>query len=208
MADVLAVAAFEVSDPVALVVLVEVMFRRTDSSMALKAGLTMTRPRRSSMSCEGNKGSTSCISSWGSAVGFSLGWQRDRFWRCLCTTSSFFWRRYPTIRMRHRGDSFCGLRVINFLVVIDSPLPYNRERMMATLREYRIDGKGVFDPANPESERTLTSYARFVDTIAAPPNERGMETSESLNARLRPRLIITDENMGWEWRSLDNAESH
>jgi len=101
-----------------------------------------------------------------------------------------------------------GLRVINFLVVSDSPLPYNRERMMATLREYRIDGKRMFDPANPESERTLTSYARFVDAMAEPPNERGMETSESLNARLRPRLIITDDNMGWEWRSLDNTESH
>jgi hypothetical protein len=80
--------------------------------------------------------------------------------------------------------------------------------MMATLREYRIDGKRMFDPANPESERTLTSYARFVDTMAEPPNERGMEKSESLNARLRPRLIITDDNMGWEWRSLDNTESH
>jgi spermidine synthase len=101
-----------------------------------------------------------------------------------------------------------GLRVINFLAVSDSPLQYSRERMMATLREYRIDGKRMFDPANPESERTLTSYARFVDTMAEPPNERGMEKSESLNARLRPRLIITDDNMGWEWRSLDNTESH
>jgi len=110
--------------------------------------------------------------------------------------------------MRHRGDSFCGLRVINFLVVSDWPLPYNRERMMATLREYRIDGKRMFDPANPESERTLTSYAMLVDTMAEPPNERGMETSESLNARLRPRLIITDDDMGWELRSLDNTESH
>jgi spermidine synthase len=101
-----------------------------------------------------------------------------------------------------------GLRVINFLVVSDSPLQYSRERMMAMLREYRIDGKLMFDPANPESERALASYAKFVDTIAEPPDEKGMETSESLNGRLRPRLIITDDNMGWEWRSIDGAESH
>jgi spermidine synthase len=101
-----------------------------------------------------------------------------------------------------------GLRVINFLVVSDSPLQYSRERMMAMLREYRIDGKLMFDPANPESERALASYAKFVDTIAEPPDEKGMETSESLNRRLRPRLIITDDNMGWEWRSVDGAESH
>jgi hypothetical protein len=80
--------------------------------------------------------------------------------------------------------------------------------MMAMLREYRIDGKLMFDPANPESERALASYAKFVDTIAEPPDEKGMETSESLNRRLRPRLIITDDNMGWEWRSVDGAESH
>jgi hypothetical protein len=66
----------------------------------------------------------------------------------------------------------------------------------------------MFDPANPESERALASYAKFVDTIAEPPDEKGMETSESLNRRLRPRLIITDDNMGWEWRSVDGAESH
>jgi spermidine synthase len=101
-----------------------------------------------------------------------------------------------------------GLRVINFLVVSDSPLQYNRDRMMTMLREYRIDGKLMFDPANPKSEGTLASYAKFVDTIAEPPNEVGMETSESLNVRLRPRLIITDDNMGWEWRSIDGAESH
>jgi hypothetical protein len=101
-----------------------------------------------------------------------------------------------------------GVRVINFLAVSDTPLRYDRERMLAVLREYRIDGKLLFDPANPESERVLAGYAKFADTIYGPPDEKGMETSESLNARLRPRLIITDDNMGWEWRSMDKVESH
>lgn len=101
-----------------------------------------------------------------------------------------------------------GLRVINFLALSDTPLEYNRERMMATLRDYRIDGKWMFDPANPESERVLASYAEFVDTVGKPHDPNGMETSESLNARLRPRLIITDDNMGWEWRSLDKTDEH
>jgi spermidine synthase len=101
-----------------------------------------------------------------------------------------------------------GVRVINFLAVSDTPLRYDRERMLAVLREYRIDGKLLFDPANPESERVLAGYAKFAGTIHGPPDEKGMETSESLNARLRPRLIITDDNMGWEWRSMDKLESH
>jgi hypothetical protein len=101
-----------------------------------------------------------------------------------------------------------GLRVMNFLAVSDAPLQYSRERMMAMLRAYRIDGKLLFDPEDPASERTLASYESFVDTLTKPPNERGMESSESLNARLRPRLIITDDNMGWEWRSLEQGGSH
>ncbi len=101
-----------------------------------------------------------------------------------------------------------GLRVINFLVVSDTPLQYNRERLIATLREYRIDGKLLFDPANPDSEKVLAGYAKFADSIHEPPDEKGMETSESLNARLRPRLIITDDNMGWEWRSIDQTGAH
>jgi spermidine synthase len=101
-----------------------------------------------------------------------------------------------------------GLRVVNFLVVSETPLKYDRERLMAILREYRIDGKLMFDPADPESERVLAGYANFVDTIERPPDEQGMETSESLNARLRPRLIITDDNMGWEWRDLDQKDLH
>ncbi len=101
-----------------------------------------------------------------------------------------------------------GLRVVNFLVVSETPLKYDRERLMAILREYRIDGKLMFDPADPDSERVLAGYANFVDTIERPPDEQGMETSESLNARLRPRLIITDDNMGWEWRDLDQKDLH
>jgi spermidine synthase len=101
-----------------------------------------------------------------------------------------------------------GLRVINFLALSDTPLEYNRERMLAMLREYRIDGKLIFDPTNPESERVLASYGEFVDTVGKPHDTNGMETSESLNARLHPRLSITDDNMGWEWRSLDKTDVH
>lgn len=101
-----------------------------------------------------------------------------------------------------------GLRVINFLVVSDSPLQYSAERWAAALREYRIDGKRLFDPAEAKSKSTMDEYMRLAASIAEPPSKEGLETSESLNARLRPRLIITDDNMGWEWRSIDGAERH
>jgi hypothetical protein len=60
-----------------------------------------------------------------------------------------------------------GLRVINFLVVSDSPLRYSRERLLAKLQEYRIDGKLVFDAADPKSEKPIQEYLRLADSISA-----------------------------------------
>ena len=94
-----------------------------------------------------------------------------------------------------------GLRVVNFLAVSDSPLQMNLERWMSILQKYSIDDQLVFDPDRPESAATLRAYRDLFKSQAEPPKFTGMETSTSLNVRLGWRLIITDDNMGWEWRS-------
>jgi spermidine synthase len=94
-----------------------------------------------------------------------------------------------------------GLRVLNFLAVSDSPMVVDKERLLKILREYRIDGVPMFDPANPKAAQTLASYAEFADSVHYRPRLFGMETGESLRARLGRRMILTDDNMGWEWRS-------
>jgi len=96
-----------------------------------------------------------------------------------------------------------GLRVINFLAVSDSPIVVDKERWLRILSEYKIDGALVFDPNNPRSARTLQAYMAFADSVNAPPRFLDMEYSSSLNARLGHRLIFTEDNMGWEWRSGD-----
>ena len=101
-----------------------------------------------------------------------------------------------------------GLRVFNFLAVSDSPIQLDEDRWMAILRQYKIDGRPVFDPNRAESEATLASYWKLGDSVTQPPIERGLESSASLNARLGKRLIITDDNMGWEWRDLPASASH
>jgi spermidine synthase len=94
-----------------------------------------------------------------------------------------------------------GLRVINFAAVSDSPIVIDRIRWMNILRRYKIDGKTVFEPANPAAERVLAAYVALVDTVNAPPRFLGMESGDSLRKRLKGRRIITDDNMGEEWRS-------
>jgi len=94
-----------------------------------------------------------------------------------------------------------GLRVINFLAVSDSPFVIDVEHWMLVLRQYRIDGELVFDPARPRSEVALQAYRALAGTLGEPPKMLSVEGSESMRARLGRRFIITDDDMGWEWRS-------
>jgi spermidine synthase len=93
-----------------------------------------------------------------------------------------------------------GARVINFLAVSDSPFHIDVEHWMSILRSYRIDGEVVFDPGRPKTAETLAAYAALVASLNEPPRQVSMESSESMRNRLGRRLLITDDNMGWEWR--------
>lgn len=94
-----------------------------------------------------------------------------------------------------------GLRVLNFMAVSDSPIAVDKARWMAILREYKIDGVPVFNTTNPKAALTLAAYMVLADTVEENPAFLGMETSDSLKARLGRRYIYTDDNMGAEWRS-------
>ena len=94
-----------------------------------------------------------------------------------------------------------GLRVGNFLALSDTPIVVNSDRLEKKLRDYRIDGKLVFDLENPEAS------ARFHEMIAMTHNfntsddlhHPSMEYADSIRARCRGSRIITDDNMGTEW---------
>ena len=101
-----------------------------------------------------------------------------------------------------------GLRVINFIAVSDSPITVDKERLIENLRRYKIDGKSVFDPLNPAAQKVLAAYMALVDTLGVPPRFLGMESSDSLRARLGRRLIITDDNMGREWQGGSSIPWH
>lgn len=92
-----------------------------------------------------------------------------------------------------------GLRVMNFLALSDSPIVVDTARCLAILREYRIDGKLVFDPSDSRTELALKQYANFANTVTETPKYLGIEDGNVLAARLGPRHIITDDNMGAEW---------
>ncbi len=94
-----------------------------------------------------------------------------------------------------------GLRVGNFLALSDSPIVVNSDRLEKKLRDYRIDGKLVFDLEKP------VDSARFHEIIAMTHrfntddsfNHPSMEYADSIRSRCRGSRIITDDNMGTEW---------
>jgi len=92
-----------------------------------------------------------------------------------------------------------GLRIANALAVSDSPLVLNRARWKAALLAYVIDEKPVVDISDPQQ---LTKLDEIVDIPEDPSGGLlySVENNDQLRARLKNRLLITDDNMGLEWR--------
>ena len=93
-----------------------------------------------------------------------------------------------------------SLRVINFVAVSDSPMAVDKDRWISMLFRYRIDGKMMFDPTDPAAKKMLAGYMALADTLNEPPRFLGLESSDSLRMRVGKLPIITDDNMGREWR--------
>ena len=92
-----------------------------------------------------------------------------------------------------------AFRFVNALAVSDSPLLFDRVRWRTVLLSYVIDGKPVIDVKDPKQMEKLE------EIIGIPEDPTGrilisVESNNELRSRLQNRLIITDDNMGLEWR--------
>jgi spermidine synthase len=91
------------------------------------------------------------------------------------------------------------LRFLNCIAVSDSPIVFDRARWKAVLLSYVIDGKHVVDASDPEQRRKLD------EIVGLPEDPTGRtsiswENDDQLRHRIQNRVIITDDNMGSEWR--------
>ena len=92
-----------------------------------------------------------------------------------------------------------ALRIINFVIVSDAPIRFDKQRWVNLLNDYRIDGQKTFDPMNPKTPVVLAAYGALADSLQGPPRFLGLENSDSLRKRLGSQRLITDDNMGREW---------
>ncbi len=94
-----------------------------------------------------------------------------------------------------------GARFTNHMIVSDSPIDWNVARWRKVLENYTIDGKPEFDLANA-AERDR------IDGIVKEYGPAGSMIEECPNLLLRTagRDLVTDDNMGTEWRHYLNLE--
>jgi predicted membrane-bound spermidine synthase len=95
-----------------------------------------------------------------------------------------------------------GFRELNLVVVSNSPLRRDPERLQSALEHYQIDGRPVFDLSQSRHRRRLDE---IMSVLNPPVSGQGgahetIETCENIKARSPDLQLITDDNMGEEWR--------
>lgn len=96
-----------------------------------------------------------------------------------------------------------ALRVSNFLAVSNSPIVFDRDRCRKILADYRIDDRSVFDLSKGNDRARFDQIVSLplisIETLGRGP-DLSIEDRSSLLNRLKGRQLITDDNMGTEWR--------
>lgn len=92
------------------------------------------------------------------------------------------------------------VRVVNNVVVSDTPLIPNRQRWRRILLNYEIDGTPVLNLENEADGKRLDDILNMVNDLHGAENPYwGMETRTSILNRTETLRPVTDDNMGTEW---------
>jgi spermidine synthase len=96
-----------------------------------------------------------------------------------------------------------GYRVLNNVMVSDSPFDLDAGRWRQVLTSYTIDGHVMFPQDTPEHVQALdaiVAMAHEASDDSIDPAARRLESCQSIVQRINALPLITDDNMGTEWR--------
>jgi spermidine synthase/MFS family permease len=115
----------------------------------------------------------------------------------------FFYNTTDSRRVQRTGcTAFAyGARFINHVVVSETPIAWDFARWRTVLENYKIDGKPEFDLSHA-ADRTR------IDSLVTQFGRGGpmIEECPELLAATKDKTLITDDNMGTEWRYFLNLE--
>jgi spermidine synthase len=114
----------------------------------------------------------------------------------------FFYNTTDSGRVQRTGClSFAdGARFLNHMVVSETPIRWDFARWRRTLEAYRIDGRPVFDMTRREDRAELDRLQAWEASLAAHNEPRPIEACPDILARTTGEQLVTDDNMGSEWR--------
>lgn len=114
----------------------------------------------------------------------------------------FFYNTTDSARVQRTGCTVFaqGARFTNHMVVSDTPIAWDFARWRRVLESYRIDGAALFDVARDADRALLGEISAMEASLTANNADRPIELCPDLLARTAGKEIVTDDNMGGEWR--------
>jgi spermidine synthase len=91
-----------------------------------------------------------------------------------------------------------------FMAVSETPIQIDKSRWRRVLENYSLEGKRMFNLADPEDRKIVDGIIAIADTLPGPTYvSRGMESRENILRRTLGMPMITDDNMVTEWREYN-----
>ena len=114
----------------------------------------------------------------------------------------FFYNTTSSLRAQRTGclDFADGARFINHMVVSQTTIQWDFARWRRTLAAYKIDGRPVLDLTRQEDRAKLDGLTTWQTDVAAGTEQTPIEPCSSILARSAGSQLVTDDNMGTEWR--------
>jgi spermidine synthase len=114
----------------------------------------------------------------------------------------FFYNTTGSARVQRTGclAFTAGARFLNHLVVSNTPIRWDFARWRRTLEAYQIDGRAVFDASRGEDRAELDALQSWERSLGAGDENGPIEACSHILARTAGKDVVTDDNMGSEWR--------
>ena len=96
-----------------------------------------------------------------------------------------------------------GARFMNHMVVSNQPIDWNFSRWQASLVRHRIDGRPVIDTAQSADRNRLAELMLLeshLQVAGDAASKDSIEPCTEVLSRTQGQMLITDDNMGTEWR--------
>jgi spermidine synthase len=95
-----------------------------------------------------------------------------------------------------------GMRVVNFVAVSDAPLKLDSTRWTSLLKSQVVNGRAALHSPGGAEDGKVDTLLNFPATIRSAPRPIGLESRESVLARIPLARVIADDNMLPEWHTL------